>query len=351
MKVLENCIRFGQPCLIENVEEELDPALEPVLQKQIIKKGATLLLRLGDTDVPYNPDFKLYISTKMPNPHYLPEVSIKVTLINFSVTPNGLEDQLLVEVVRYERIELEEKRISLILQISQDKKQLQDLENKILKQIGEAQGRILDDEELITTLDASRITANTVEQRMAQSKVTSLEIDTARESYRSVAKRGSILFFSIAGMGSINSMYQYSLEFFIKLFIRRLDQSEKPPELEDRLSVLLTDMTSSIYRNICRGLFEVDKLLFSFIIGCKIALQTGDITEKEWAYFQVGPLGTLKEDIDQPPFLNEKTWDRCIGLAKSIPQFKDFTYLMSENKNDVWKRVYEEEDCFSIGLP
>lgn len=92
LKILENCIRFGQPCLIENVEEELDPSIEPVLQKQVIKKGAQLLLRLGDTDVPYNPDFKLYITTKMPNPHYLPEVSIKVTLINFTVTPSGLED-------------------------------------------------------------------------------------------------------------------------------------------------------------------------------------------------------------------------------------------------------------------
>ncbi len=76
------------------------------------------MLRIGDTDIPYNFDFKLYMTTKMPNPHYLPEVSIKVTLINFTVTPSGLEDQLLVEVVRYERIELEEKRIGLILQIS-----------------------------------------------------------------------------------------------------------------------------------------------------------------------------------------------------------------------------------------
>jgi dynein heavy chain len=54
----------------------------------------------------------------MPNPHYIPEISIKTTIINFTVTPSGLEDQLLVEVVRFERIELEEKRVSLILQIS-----------------------------------------------------------------------------------------------------------------------------------------------------------------------------------------------------------------------------------------
>ena len=108
----------------------------------------------------------------MPNPHYLPELSIKVTLINFTVTPTGLEDQLLIEVIKYERIELEENRINLILQISQDKRQLQDLEDRILKQIGEVQGRILDDEELINTLDASKITSNMVNQRMEEAKVT-----------------------------------------------------------------------------------------------------------------------------------------------------------------------------------
>lgn len=77
---------------------------------------------MGDQDIPYNNDFRFYITTKLPNPHYLPELVIKVTAINFTVTSTGLEDQLLVEVVRYERLDLEEKRIALMMQINQDKR-------------------------------------------------------------------------------------------------------------------------------------------------------------------------------------------------------------------------------------
>ncbi len=78
--------------MLENVEEELDPMLEPVLLKQTFKKGPQVLLKLGDQDIPFHNDFRLYITTKLPNPHYLPELSIKVTIINFTVTMVGLED-------------------------------------------------------------------------------------------------------------------------------------------------------------------------------------------------------------------------------------------------------------------
>ncbi|KAK2091252.1 Dynein heavy chain 1, axonemal, partial [Saguinus oedipus] len=87
LRSMENAIRFGKPCLLENVGEELDPALEPVLLKQTYKQQGNTVLKLGDTVIPYHEDFRMYITTKLPNPHYTPEISTKLTLINFTLSP------------------------------------------------------------------------------------------------------------------------------------------------------------------------------------------------------------------------------------------------------------------------
>lgn len=65
---------------------------------------------MAGEDIEYDPNFRLYITTKLPNPHYLPEEQIKVTLINFTVTKQGLVEQLLGEVVKIERPEIETKK-------------------------------------------------------------------------------------------------------------------------------------------------------------------------------------------------------------------------------------------------
>ena len=118
LRDLENCIRIGKPLLIEDIGELLDPALETVLQKATFKQGGRLLIRLGDSDVDYDPAFKFYLTTKLPNPHYLPEVCIKVTIINFTVTTVGLEDQLLGDVVLQERPDVQENLNKLVAGMS-----------------------------------------------------------------------------------------------------------------------------------------------------------------------------------------------------------------------------------------
>jgi len=47
------------------------------------------VIKLGDAIIPYHEDFKFYITTKLPNPHYTPEVSTKVTLVNFTLSPRS----------------------------------------------------------------------------------------------------------------------------------------------------------------------------------------------------------------------------------------------------------------------
>jgi dynein heavy chain len=66
---------------------------------------------------------------------------------------------------------------------------------------------------------------------MVEAEVTAKDIDENRENYRMVARRGSVLYFVIADLANIDPMYQYSLEFFTKLFVMRLEKSEKSPSL------------------------------------------------------------------------------------------------------------------------
>jgi dynein heavy chain, axonemal len=79
--------------------------------------GGALCIRLGDATVEYSEDFKFYITTKLRNPHYPPELCTKVSLLNFMTTPEGLEDQLLGIAVAKERPDLEEEKNRLILQV------------------------------------------------------------------------------------------------------------------------------------------------------------------------------------------------------------------------------------------
>jgi dynein heavy chain len=116
---LEGAIRDGRPFLLHNVGQSLDAFLEPILLKQTFKSAGTLCIKLGDNIVEYDDAFRLYITTKLPNPHYLPEVSVKVSLLNFMITVDGLTDQLLDMAVSHEKPALQEQKNLLIVQVPQ----------------------------------------------------------------------------------------------------------------------------------------------------------------------------------------------------------------------------------------
>ena len=107
---------MGLPLLLESVGEDLDPILEPILLKQITKVGGGIKqIKFGDNNIDYADEFKLYMTTRLTNPHYLPELTTKVQLINFMITFEGLSEQLLNLVVRKENMQLSEEHENLIV--------------------------------------------------------------------------------------------------------------------------------------------------------------------------------------------------------------------------------------------
>lgn len=201
-------MRFGRAVLLESIEESLDPAIEPVLLKQTFKQGGQEVIKIGDNIIPYSPDFRLYMTTKLRNPHYPPEVSVKVSLLNFFVTLEGLEDQLLNTVVTEERPDLADMKSQLMISNAKMKRELKEIEDKILELLSASSGDILEDEVLISTLSQSKVTSNEIASKVAEAERTEKEIDSTRELYRPVAVRASLLFFTISDLAAIDPMYQ-----------------------------------------------------------------------------------------------------------------------------------------------
>ena len=86
MTVMERAIEAGQSVLVENMGESIDAVLNPVITRSTFKKGRNMYVKLGDKEVEYNKNFRLFLHTKLSNPHYPPEIQAETPLINFTVT-------------------------------------------------------------------------------------------------------------------------------------------------------------------------------------------------------------------------------------------------------------------------
>merc|ERR1711871_201051 len=180
-RALENAVRFGRTLLLENVMESLDPSLEPILLKQTFKQGGSIMIKLGDSVIAYDPNFKFYLTTNLRNPHYTPEVAVKVSLLNFLITPDGLEEQLLGVLVSKERPDCEEKKNELVVNNAKMQKDLYEIETNILALLEQSGDDILDEDTLINALAESKKMKDKITVQMDAAAITEKEIDAARE--------------------------------------------------------------------------------------------------------------------------------------------------------------------------
>jgi len=261
LRNVEQALINGYSILIENIGEDIDATLDPVLARAIYKKGRNYFLKLAGEEVEYDPKFKLYLQTKLQNPHYKPEIAAQCTLINFIATERGLEDQLLAKVVGAERPDLEEQSAKLQSDATQYKIQLMQLEDELLERLANAPEDILSDIPLIEGLEATKATTNEINAQMVIMKQTEADIAVARESYRIMATEGAMLYFMLTKLCMIDHMYRYSLDAYVSFFYKAISKAPPAKEIGERVLILRESLRLTIFTWCNRGLFERHKII------------------------------------------------------------------------------------------
>lgn len=349
---LEFALQEGCTLIVTGIEDSVDPVMDPVLEKELIKKAKTQFVMLGSKTIEMNQNFMCYLFTRLPNPLFSPELQAKTTLIDFTVTMKGLEEQLLGKVIQHEQSSLEEQLKNVLASVFLNSKSLNELDAKLLNKLTENDGNLLDNEELINVLSETKFKANDVSEKLIKASETKKDVNEKRELYRPVATRGSILYFSIVEISLINPMYQTSLDQFLELFEKSMNTSDKSPILNKRVMNILTTLTYITYRYINRGIYEKDKLSFIMCLLFKILLSAKIITIKDVMTLLKGGASLGMNNLLNKRFIwmPDNVWLNLVALSENVDFYRTIIDTMLHDEN-IWKTWYENNEVEKVDIP
>lgn len=349
---LEFCMGDGKSLVIVQVEEDIDPMLDPVLEKQLQARGKKFFVTVSDKQMDYDPKFRMYFITRLPNPNFSPELQAKTTVVDFTVTQQGLEEQLLGKVIGKEQKALEEQLSQVLEEVNSNRKALMQLDASLLERLTSNTGNLLEDEELIGVLANTKAKAAEVNQKLISAGETKQNISEKREQFRKVAERGSVLYFSIVEISLVNPMYQTSLDQFLGLFMDSMDKAEKATLASKRVTNIIDTMTYITYRYINRGLYERDKLTFILIVTLKILITARKLTSQDLTLFLRGGASLDLNSVRKKPFgwMTNEAWLNIVELSQSNKFFGNLLNDMSGNEA-MWRRWYEDNEPEQIAIP
>uniref|UniRef100_A0A8C5YQN7 Cytoplasmic dynein 2 heavy chain 1 n=1 Tax=Marmota marmota marmota TaxID=9994 RepID=A0A8C5YQN7_MARMA len=344
---LELAVRFGKTLIIQEMDG-VEPVLYPLLRRDLVAQGPRYVVQIGDKIIDYNEEFRLFLSTRNPNPFIPPDAASIVTEVNFTTTRSGLRGQLLALTIQHEKPDLEEQKTKLLQQEEDKKIQLAKLEESLLETLATSQGNILENKDLIVSLNQTKASSALIQDSLKESYKLQISLDKERDAYLPLAESASKMYFIISDLSKINNMYRFSLAAFLRLFQRALQNKQVFENTEQRIQSLINSLKHMAYEYICRCLFKADQLMFAlhFVRGMHPEL----FQENEWDTFTGVVVGDMlrKADSqqrirDQLPFWidQERSW-AVATLKIALPSL--YQTLCFEDVA-LWRTYYHNSVC------
>ncbi|XP_047110792.1 dynein heavy chain, cytoplasmic isoform X1 [Schistocerca piceifrons] len=326
-KNLESALRFGNPLLVQDVEN-YDPILNPVLNRELRRTGGRVLITLGDQDIDLSPSFVIFLSTRDPTVEFPPDICSRVTFVNFTVTRSSLQSQCLNQVLKAERPDIDEKRSDLLKLQGEFHLRLRQLEKSLLQALNDAKGKILDDDSVITTLETLKQEAADISKKVEETDKVIGEIETVSQQYMPLSQACSNIYFTMDSLNQIHFLYQYSLKFFLDIFSSVLHNNPKLASLtdyRDRLGIITKDLFGVCYERVARGMLHNDRISFALLL-CRIFLKgvpNQPSLDQEFTFFLRGKEGVITTKTPVVEGLNSEQLEALFRLSLRLPSFKN----------------------------
>ncbi|XP_022824430.1 dynein heavy chain, cytoplasmic isoform X3 [Spodoptera litura] len=331
-KNLESALRFGNPLLVQDVEN-YDPILNPVLNRELRRTGGRVLITLGDQDIDLSPSFVIFLSTRDPTVEFPPDMCSRVTFVNFTVTRSSLQSQCLHRVLKAERPDIDTKRSDLLKLQGEFHLRLRQLEKSLLQALNDAKGKILDDDSVIATLETLKKEADDIGQKVEETDKVIAEIETVSQQYLPLSQACSSIYFTMESLHQVHFLYQYSLKMFLDIFSSVLVCSMLSgiTDYTARLKIITEELFAVVYERVARGMLHTDRLTFALLL-CRIQLKgTGaeDTLDRAFGVFLGGKEGFVSTTDPIEP-LTHAQHDAAARLSSRLPQFRRLLAKVSE---------------------
>nr|XP_046169714.1 cytoplasmic dynein 2 heavy chain 1-like [Oncorhynchus gorbuscha] len=344
---LELAVRFGKTLIIQEMDG-VEPVLYPLLRRDLITQGPRYVVQIGDKVIDYNEEFRLFLATRNPSPFIPPDAASVVTEVNFTTTRAGLRGQLLALTIQQEKPELETQKTRLLQQEEDKKIQLATLEESLLETLATAQGNILENKELIDSLNQTKSSSALIQDSLRESHRLQASLDQERDAYLPLAESASKIYFVITDLSRINNMYRFSLASFLRLFQRALQSKKDAETTEARIAALEASLKSMVYEYVCRSLFKADQLMFAmhFVRGMHPDL----FQENEWDAFTGLVVGDMVRKADTQKSLQEQipSWidqERLGAVAMFKSTFPGLYQSLCLSDSDLWLSFSRSSNC------
>ncbi|KAF5303585.1 hypothetical protein FQR65_LT08186 [Abscondita terminalis] len=337
--VLELAIRFGKILIIEEVET-VSPNLFTILRKQFIQQGQRKLINVNGKLIDYHDDFKLLLCCRNAHLQLPADIAAVVNVVNFTITPEGLSEQLLMSAIKQESPELEGRHKELLRQREELQEKQYNLQNQLLEDLANASGDILQNNNLMESLNETKASSVAITKALLESDSLQKVLQKEYNVYKDISSFASSLYFAIKEFSNSNVLYSLSVPAYIRLFLKSIPEMK---DMDENFGFLRKTLIQSVYSYMSRSIFKMDRIKFALHLCHKILPQ--QIPLEEWNFF-LGNSFLNKSDSDKndniPQWIADHSKPKILMLQYNLPKLYAKLQL---DKESLWRKFLEIDEC------